>query len=278
MKKFLSLLLIFLLVGCASHKTVMTVDHYAIDNELYRYYYRSMLDEYGDEATAKAEAVELLRSHVAVIRFAEAYKVSLTQEELDEIDGQYEAFKGRNDNYKELLERQHLTEDSYLILCRHDALRDKLMEQLRGGEFAVDAEQMKAIIADEFICARHIFFDGSADGAADAAERVAQELTQGADFDALFIEYMGEDYSEEPYLFGKGYMVEEFDAAARALEIGQVSGAVSTAYGYHIIQRLPLDEGYIEENLATITEEYVQTQISLAMAEAAAGYAVVELQ
>lgn len=278
MKKFLCFLLIFLLCGCASTKTVMTVDHYAIDSDLYRYYYRSMLDEYADEGTAKAEAVEQLRSHVAVIRFAETYKVSLTQDELDEIDAQFAAFKGRNDNYKQLLGEQHLTEDSYQTLCRHDALRQKLMTHLRQNEFAVNAEQMKAIVADEFICARHIFFDASVDGAAQAAQQVAEELLQGADFDALFTEYMGQDYSEEPYLFGKGYMVEEFDAAARALAIGQVSGVVKTAYGYHIIRRLPLDDAYIEEHLASLTEEYVQTRISLAMAQAAAGYEVVEIE
>ena len=277
MKKILCFLLIFLLCGCSSSQTVMTVDHYAIDSEIYRYYYRSMLDEYADEATAKAEAVEQLRSHVAVIRFAEAYRVSLTQDELDDIDAQFESFKGRNDNYKQLLQEQHLTEDSYLALCRHDALREKLMAHLRQEAFAVNAEQMKAIVADEFICARHIFFDASVDGAAQAAQQAAERLGQGADFDALFTEYMGQDYSEEPYLFGKGYMVEEFDAAARALAVGQISGVVKTAYGYHIIQRLPLDDAYITEHLASITEEYVQTRISLAMAQAAAEYEVVEI-
>ena len=278
MKKFLCILLLFLLCGCSSQKTVMTVDGYAIDNELYRYYYQSMLDEYADEGTAKAEAVEQLRSHVAVIRFAERYGVSLTADESKAIDEQFASFKGRNEDYREVLQKRHLTEDSYLSLCRHDALRQKLMTQLRQEEFALSAEQMKTIIAEEFICARHVFFDATVEGAAQAAAQAAGKLAQGADFDAVFAEYMGEDYSEEPYLFGKGYMVEEFDAAARALAIGQVSGVVNTAYGYHIIQRLPLDDAYIAEHLTSLTEEYVQTQISLAMAQAAAGYEVVEIE
>ena len=278
MKKILCFALLFLLVGCSAPRAVMQVDGYDISAELYRYYFQSMKDEYADEATAKSEAVEQLRSHVAVIRFAERYGVSLTQEELDEIETQIKSSKARNDNFTELLAQSHLTEDSYRELCRHDALRQKLMQVLFDGAYAMDEAAMRAVIEQEFICARHIFFDANADGAAEAAEQVMQELAEGASFDALFTEYMGQDYSEEPYLFGKGYMVEEFDAAARALEIGQVSGLVSTGYGYHFIERLPLDWDYINENLATITEEYMQARIANDMAAQAAGYAVVELE
>lgn len=278
MKKILALLSVVLLLGgCAGPAPVMTVDGYEVSRDLYRYYYRSMLDEYNDEATARAEAVELLRSHVVILRFAEQYGVTLTQEELDEIDSQLRSAKGRNEDFAERLEEQHITEELYPELCRHDSLRQKLMAHLREQAFAVTEERMRTVIAEEFICARHIFFDSTVDGAADAAAQAAQELDAGASFDELFIEYMGQDYSQEPYLFGRGYMVEEFDAAARDLAIGQVSGAVSTAYGWHIIQRLPLDDAYIEQNLAAITEEYVQTQISLAMAQAAAEYEIREL-
>lgn len=272
MKKILSIILLLLLLAGCSGRAVMTVDGYEVSQALYHYYYQSAATQYEGDSAA-AEARELLRAHVAVIRFAEKCGISLTDAEKKEVDSQIQSAKNRNDDFAEQLEEQALTERLYRELCYHDALREKLMDHLHAEVYTVTEEQMREIIEDEFVCARHIFFESAA---ADAAQAVAQELAAGADFDTLFTEYMGEDYSEEPYLFGKGYMVEEFDEAARNLGIGQTSGAVQTAYGIHIIHRLPLDWEYIEENLSTITEEYIQTQISLAMAEAASQYEIIE--
>ena len=275
MKKILSILLLFLLMtGCAG-RPMMTVDGFEVSQDLYHYYYQSAAAEYEGD-TAAAEARELLRAHVAVLRFAEEYGISLTDEEEKKVDQQIQSAKNRNDDFDEQLAEQALTPSLYRELCLHDALREKLMNHLRTTVYAVTDEQMRQIITEEFVCARHIFFENTVEYADLTAQAVAEQLAQGADFDTLFTEYMGEDYSTEPYLFGKGYMVEEFDAAARSLAVGQTSGVVQTAYGWHVITRLPLDWDNIEKNFETITEEYVQTQISLAMAEAASKYEIIE--
>ncbi len=38
--------------------------------------------------------------------------------------------------------------------------------------------------------------------------------------------------------FGRGKMVKEFENAAFALQIGEISEPIKTQYGYHIIKRL----------------------------------------
>jgi parvulin-like peptidyl-prolyl isomerase len=38
-------------------------------------------------------------------------------------------------------------------------------------------------------------------------------------------------------LFGRGQMVPEFETAAFSMEIGQTSGVIETAFGYHLVKR-----------------------------------------
>jgi hypothetical protein len=85
----------------------------------------------------------------------------------------------------------------------------------------------------------------TADQALATAVEIKQRLDAGEDFAALAAKY-----SEDPGSaaaggslgwFGRGMMVPEFETAAFALEPGQVSGPVKTAFGYHIIQVVAKD-------------------------------------
>ena len=78
---------------------------------------------------------------------------------------------------------------------------------------------------------------------AEAMERiqmVAAELANGLEFADL-----AGEYSECPSAqdggqlgeFGRGDMVPEFDEVVFELEVGDTSGVVETAFGYHLIHR-----------------------------------------
>jgi len=77
------------------------------------------------------------------------------------------------------------------------------------------------------------------DSAKARAQRVLDMINDGGDFAEL-----AQEYSEDPSAeaggdlgyFGRGDLVKEFEDAAYALKIGEVSDIVKTQFGYHIIK------------------------------------------
>lgn len=73
-----------------------------------------------------------------------------------------------------------------------------------------------------------------------AAKDLQKKLSEGSTFEALAKEHSlcpsgksGGDLGE----FGRGAMVESFEEAAFALQVGEVSEPVRTQFGFHLIQR-----------------------------------------
>ncbi len=90
-------------------------------------------------------------------------------------------------------------------------------------------------MSDE-ISAKHILVDSL-----EAANHLLKKLEEGASFEELATEYStcpsgkrGGDLGS----FGKGMMVKEFEDAAFALEVGEITKTpVKTQFGYHLIKR-----------------------------------------
>ncbi len=86
--------------------------------------------------------------------------------------------------------------------------------------------------------------DAEAKSAADAVHQEA--TTSGTEFSQLAEQYSDDTASaiDGGMLgsFGKGVMVKEFEEAAFALQIGEISAPVKTDYGYHIIKVTDRDD------------------------------------
>lgn len=71
------------------------------------------------------------------------------------------------------------------------------------------------------------------------AEEVLKKAKDGADFAALVKQYSDDPGSKErggEYTFPRGQMVPTFEAAAFSLKTNELSGIVTTPFGYHIIK------------------------------------------
>lgn len=78
------------------------------------------------------------------------------------------------------------------------------------------------------------------DDALALAAEIRRQLVDGADFAALAARYSDDlsnkDNGGELGWFGQGEMVPEFDAAAFALPVGEISEPISTTFGVHLIK------------------------------------------
>jgi len=112
------------------------------------------------------------------------------------------------------------------------------------AEFARFEQYMPPEDDMEMLGAKHILISFASHASPEAAEALALELharaVAGEDFDTLIATY-GEDpgmvASPQGYTFVSGVMVESFEEATRALEIGEISGLVHSDFGIHIIKR-----------------------------------------
>ena len=108
------------------------------------------------------------------------------------------------------------------------------------------------------------------------ARKIAEEArslaADGADFDELISRY-GEDMnmfgSTQGYYLMRGVMYREFEDAAFALDVGEVSDVVKSLAGYSVIIRLEKDAEYMKNHFDDLSEDYFEAQYSLACEERA---------
>lgn len=186
-------------------------------------------------------------------------------------------------------------DDTTLANINLDALLQPYMDQqlvwqLRNEVIEVDTLLSDSALQAEFqrrqpnaqVRARHILFrlpanatDAQRDSVIAVARQVREQAVTGTDFAQLATQH-----SEDPGsaarggdlgFFGRGQMVGTFEAAAFALEVGQISELIETPYGFHIIRveerQLPdfeeNREGFrnqvLEDMRAEAEEMYVQS-------------------
>jgi peptidyl-prolyl cis-trans isomerase D len=151
-------------------------------------------------------------------------------------------------------------------------LIDRDQERLRVNVTPADVERFYTDNAGlyhtpERVRARHILLQTvgrEEDAVRQQAQDVLAQLQKGSDFADLARTVSEDEGSKDEGgdldYFTRGQMVPEFEAAAFALEPGQLSDLVKTQYGFHIIKvedKLPAETRTLEEVRAEIQAQLV---------------------
>lgn len=144
---------------------------------------------------------------------------------------------------------------------------DVVAEVFKQSYLESSGYSTKEINEDDYMTLKHILVlttkeDGTTitdEEALQEAQRIKSEITDD-NFDELMAQYSedpGSQSQPEGYTFAHndGTMVQEFDDAGWALEVGQISEPVYTSYGYHIIKRVELNKEDLPKNSADINWE-----------------------
>ena len=155
---------------------------------------------------------------------------------------------GGPENYKKALEAQGISEEQFRKELEKGARVNKLVEKACQGVAEPTEEEVAAFyeahkdeyVEPEQVLCQHILVKGSDDAALDKIKAIRERVVAGADFAEE-----AKKNSDCPSgqqggslgWFGRGMMVPEFDKAAFEMKKGEVSGIVTTQFGYHIIYK-----------------------------------------
>lgn len=180
-----------------------------------------------------------------------------------EVEAEFEKNKEEmGDTFDQFLEQNNQTEDSYKKVIRLNLLQEKALTD--GVEVTDEEIQQQYERQGTELNARHILVADQA-----TADKVKGELDAGGDFAKL-----AEEYSTDPGSaangggldwFGAGAMVPEFEEAAFALEVDEISEPVQSQHGFHIIQ---VTEKRQVEDQPALEDQKEQIRSDLAMAKA----------
>ena len=235
-------------------------------------------------AEAALESADNLMVQLGALEaFAEKNGVAVSEEMRSLIEAQKKqdiisalGAEGTEEAFMEYLKLIRLSPEMYDRIVTQNFLYQESFNRLYGekAEKLPEETALKYLEDRNYITAAHILIMNSDEATGEKldeaalAEKKAELEALVAEFRAIedpqarkeaFLQKMtelsedpGKAYYPEGYTYTPGTMVPEFEDAAAALEDYAVSDVVETAYGYHILMRLPLSaDAVVELNSST---------------------------
>lgn len=207
---------------------------------------------------AGQQGLNLLIAQRIVDLEAKKQKITISDAEIKEALEEYYDHYGGEETFTQIIEMSGTS----LAEVKKNLVSTMKIKKLLEPRIKVTEEEMKAFFEEnkedfaqeEQVKARHILV---------ATEKEAQEikdkLAKGEDFAALAKEYSTDDSTKnnggQLGFFNRGDMVPEFEKAAFALAVGEISAPVKTEYGYHLIK--------VEEKKEAAAPNYEKSKVDI---------------
>lgn len=256
----LAILLIVVLIKPpfgSSNETVATVNGVNIGKD--RLY--DELVKAGGPAT-----LENIITQELIFQEAEANNVKVTDADVDAEIALIKKNFGTDEQFNAALAQYNMTLEN----LKSDTKINLTIRKVLEPKTDVTAEEIQqfydtnkaALGTPEQIQASHILV-----ATKEEADAILAELKQGGDFAAIAkaksIDPGSKDNGGDLGLFGKGKMVPEFETAAFALKINEISGVVQSEMGFHIIKKTAEQAAVVptfEEKKEEIKNQLVATE------------------
>ena len=223
--------------------------------------YDIMAAQYG------SSIVDTLITNKVIEQEAEKQGVKISADAIEEeLDAFIESYGGE-ESFNAALEQSGISLDNF----KYDIEIYLMTKELMSPDIEVTEEDMETYFEEnkadfaqaEEVQASHILVEDEA-----TAKEVLEKVNAGEDFAELAKEYSTDGTAEnggDLGFFGTGEMVEPFEKAAFALEIGQVSDIVETEYGFHIIKvtdKQEAKEAVYEDHKEEIKEILIEEEMN----------------
>ena len=263
-----------MLVSCGKNEeTVLSLGGFDVPYHVYRYIAvnskRDVEAQYGEDVWSTDEAdgakavleenvKDALLNIYTVCSIGADFGISWNDEVVSaQAELQYQSAVGEYESereFKNALEEMAMTEDTFRFILSNSILNNKAYAaMIESEEKYTDGEYLQSVFdGDEFIRVKQILvgdaYSASDEARLEKAQDIKARLDAGEDFDEACRDFNNDLYmfeNDDGYYIMRGTRNFEFEEAAFALEVGEVSDIVETDVGYSIIKRYEKDAEYI---------------------------------